>query len=63
MFKFDLFLDTSYLNVIVCCIVLLPNSLSVVFSLCAVNKRSIGNNNMIPIVVNKFHVHKRSAVS
>ena len=56
MFKFDLFLDTSYLNVIICCIVLLPNSHPALFSLCAVNKRSIANTNIIPIVVIKYQV-------
>jgi len=56
MCNFDLFRDTSYLNVIICFIVLLPNSYPAVFSLCAVNKRSVFNNSIVQIMVIKYQV-------
>jgi len=60
MFNFDLFWDTSYPNVIVCCIVL-PTSHLAVFSLCSVNKRSIGNKDIISIKVIKILVSLESS--
>jgi len=56
MFRFDLFWDTSYPNVIFCSMVLLPSSHPAVFSLCAVNKRSIGINGIISIKIIKYQV-------
>jgi hypothetical protein len=41
MYNFDLFLDTSYLNIIVCFIVPLPNSHPAVFIVCCGRKVTV----------------------
>jgi hypothetical protein len=56
MLNFNLFRDSTYLNIIVWFVTPLPNGQPTVFILNTVNKKSSGSSSIIPIVIIIYQV-------